>query len=85
MYTSVKLNKTLKRRQRCSINLINSKLQLRRSVPTLKSRSNPPITCSLPLPATAAGQVPTVGAPPPALGEATTPLPVPPPPQPAAR
>ncbi len=33
---------------------------------------------------TAAGQVPTVGAPPPALGEATTPLPVPPPPQPAA-
>lgn len=33
---------------------------------------------------TAAGQVPTVGAPPPALGEATTPLPIPPPPQPAA-
>ena len=33
---------------------------------------------------TAAGQVPTVGAPPPALGEATAPLPIPPPPQPAA-
>lgn len=33
---------------------------------------------------TAAGQVPTVGIPPPALGEATAPLPVPPPPQPAA-
>ena len=32
----------------------------------------------------AAGQVPTVGAPPPALGEATAPLPIPPPPQPAA-
>ena len=32
----------------------------------------------------AAGQVPTVGIPPPALGEATAPLPVPPPPQPAA-
>ncbi|CAI8007232.1 Splicing factor U2AF 50 kDa subunit [Geodia barretti] len=32
----------------------------------------------------AAGQVPTVGAPPPALGEATQALPVPPPPQPAA-
>lgn len=32
----------------------------------------------------AAGQVPTIGIPPPALGEATTPLPVPPPPQPAA-
>ena len=32
----------------------------------------------------AAGQVPTVGIPPPALGEATTPLPIPPPPQPAA-
>ena len=32
----------------------------------------------------AAGQVPTVGAPPPALGEATPALPVPPPPQPAA-
>ena len=33
---------------------------------------------------TAAGQVPTVGAPPPALGAATEALPVPPPPQPAA-
>ena len=33
---------------------------------------------------TAAGQVPTVGVPPPALGEATAALPVPPPPQPAA-
>ena len=32
----------------------------------------------------AAGQVPTLGMPPPALGEATAPLPVPPPPQPAA-
>ena len=32
----------------------------------------------------AAGQVPTVGVPPPALGEAIAPLPVPPPPQPAA-
>ena len=32
----------------------------------------------------AAGQVPSVGAPPPALGEATAALPVPPPPQPAA-
>ena len=33
---------------------------------------------------TAAGQVPTIGVPPPALGEAIAPLPVPPPPQPAA-
>ena len=32
----------------------------------------------------AAGQVPTMGAPPPAIGQATAPLPVPPPPQPAA-
>ena len=33
---------------------------------------------------TAAGQVPTIGVPPPALGEAIAPLPIPPPPQPAA-
>jgi len=33
---------------------------------------------------TAAGQVPTVGAPPPALGAATEALAIPPPPQPAA-
>ena len=33
---------------------------------------------------TAAGQVPTIGAPPPALGAATEALPIPPPPQPAA-
>ena len=32
----------------------------------------------------AAGQVPTMGVPPPAIGQATTPLPVPPAPQPAA-
>lgn len=32
----------------------------------------------------AAGQVPTMGVPPPAIGQATAPLPVPPPPQPAA-
>ena len=36
------------------------------------------------LPTLAAGQVPTIGVPPPALGEAIAPLPVPPPPQPAA-
>ena len=35
-------------------------------------------------PPKAAGQVPTIGIPPPSLGEATAALPIPPPPQPAA-